>query len=108
MSNLTWLGDSDPDAQAVTIGDVTFVKGVSTPVKDKALFEELSGNPMFSKDAKAEPVEADEPTEDEQAARAEEGTEKAALRRQLAERGVTVKGNASVETLRAKLAEATK
>lgn len=108
MTKLTWLGDSDPEAQSVTLGGVTFVKGESTEVKDKALFEELSGNPMFSKDAKAEVAQADEPSEDEQTARAEEGTEKAALRRQLADRGVTVKGNASVETLRAKLVEATK
>lgn len=108
MSNLTWLGDSDPDAQAVTIGDVTFVKGIATPVKDKALFEELSGNPMFSKDAKAEVAEADEPTEDERQEAAERGTEVAALRRELASRGVTVRGNASPETLRAKLAEAAK
>lgn len=108
MSNLVWLGDSDPDAQSVTLGEVTFVKGVSTAVKDKALYEALSENPMFSKDAKAAVAQADEPSEDELAARAEEGTEKAALRRQLAERGVTVKGNASVETLRAKLVEATK
>lgn len=108
MSKLTWIGDSDPDAQMVLIEGVTFVKGEATEVKDKELFEALKQNPMFSADAKAEVVEADEPSEDEQTARAEEGTEKAALRRQLAERGVTVKGNASVETLRAKLVEATK
>ncbi len=108
MSKLTWIGDSDPDAQMVLIEGVTFVKGEATEVKDKELFEALKQNPMFSADAKAEVAEADEPSEDEQTARAEEGTEKAALRRQLAERGVTVKGNASVETLRAKLVEATK
>jgi hypothetical protein len=108
MGKLTWIGDSDPDAQMVLIEGVTFVKGEATEVKDKELFEALKQNPMFSADAKAEVVEADEPSEDEQNARAEEGTEKAALRRQLLERGVTVKGNASVETLRAKLVEATK
>jgi hypothetical protein len=108
MSNLVWLGDSDPEAQSVTLGEVTFVKGVSTPVKDKALYESLSENPMFSKDAKAEVAQADEPSEEEQAERAEQGTVKAALRRQLSALGVTVKGNASEETLRAKLVEATK
>lgn len=108
MTKLTWLGDSDPEAQSVTLGGVTFVKGESTEVKDKALFEALSGNPMFSKDAKAEVAQADEPSEDERREAAERGTEVAALRKQLAERGVTVRGNASPETLRAKLVEATK
>ena len=108
MNKLTWIGDSDPDAQMVLIEGVTFVKGEATEVKDKELFDALKDNPMFSADAKAEAATADEPTEDELTARAEEGTEKAALRKQLADRGVTVKGNASVETLRAKLVEATK
>jgi len=106
MSKLTWIGDSDPDAQMVLIEGVTFVKGEATEVKDKELFVALKDNPMFSADAKAEVAAADEPTEDELAARAEEGTEKAALRKQLAAHGITVKGNASPETLRAKLADA--
>lgn len=108
MGKLTWIGDSDPDAQMILIEGVAFVKGEATEVKDKELFDALKGNPMFSDDAKAEVAAADEPDEDELAARAEEGTEKAALRRELAKHGVTVKGNASVETLRGKLVEVTK
>lgn len=108
MGKLTWIGDNDPDAQMVLIEGVTFVKGEATEVKDKELYEALKGNPTFSADAKAEPVEADEPSQEEQAERAEQGTVKAALRRQLAALGVSVKGNASEDTLRAKLVEATK
>lgn len=108
MSKLTWIGDSDPEAQMVLIEGVTFVKGQPVEVKDKGLFDELKGNPMFSAEAKADPVDADEPDAETLAARAEEGTEKAALKEQLRARGVSVQGNPSVETLRAKLVEATK
>lgn len=106
--NLTWLGDSDPEAVAVTIYGQTFVKGESTAVKDKAVFERLSGNPMFSSEKSAAETPADEPTEEERNERAEEGTEKAALKAKLRELGITVAGNPSVETLRNKLVEATK
>lgn len=106
MTKLTWLGDSDPDAQTITIGGVTFLKGEATDVKDKELAEKLSKNPLFSTDAKAEPVEAAEPSEEELEQKAEQGTVKAALKRDLAEYGVTLKGNPSEETLRTKLAEA--
>lgn len=104
--NLTWLGDGDPEAQSITQDGISFVKGEKVAVKDKAVFDRLSKNPLFSADAKAEPAEADEPTEDELAARAEEGTEKGALKARLRELGVTVQGNPSVDTLRGKLAEA--
>lgn len=107
MSKLTWIGDSDPEAQMVLIEGVTFVKGQPVDVKDKGLFDALKGNPMFSAE-KADPVEADEPDAETLAARAEEGTEKAALKTELRARGVSVQGNPSVETLRAKLVEATK
>lgn len=108
MSKLTWIGDSDPDAQMVLIEGVTFVKGEATEVKDKGLFDALKGNPMFSDDAKAEPVEADQPDADALAARAEEGTEKARLKALLRDKGVSVQGNPSIETLRGKVAEAYK
>lgn len=108
MGKLTWIGDSDPEAQMVLVEGHTFVKGQPVEVKDKELFDALKGNPMFSAEAKADPAEADEPNEDAQNARAEEGTEKGALKAQLKALGVSVQGNPSVETLRAKLADATK
>lgn len=105
-----WLGDGDPAAQLIRIGDLTFVRGEAVTVKgDHASADMIRDNPTFAiDDAKAEPVKADEPTEEEQRARAEEGTQKAALRQQLRENGVTVQGNPSLETLRNKLVEATK
>lgn len=108
MGTLTWLGDGDPDAQMIEQDGVVFVKGEKTTVKDKAVFDRLSNNPMFSAEANAKPAAADEPSEEELAARAEEGTEKAALKAKLQEYGVTLQGNPSVDTLRAKLAEKTK
>ena len=107
MTKLTWLGDSDPEAQVITTHGVTFVKGEAVEVKDKAVAEKLSNNPMFSADAKAEPAKADEPDEDERNARAEEGTEKGAIKAKLKELGVEMKGNPSLDTLRNKLVEAT-
>lgn len=101
MTKLTWIGDSDPEAQSVTQDGITFVKGVATPVDDKDVFKRLSGNPMFSADAKAEPVEADEvaPVDPD------EGTEKGAIKRRLRDDfGVSMQGNPSLETLRTRLA----
>lgn len=106
MSKLTWLGDSDPSAQVITQNGVTFVRGEAVEVKDKALAEKLGNNPMFSTDAKAEPVEVDEPDEEEVSARVEAGTVKGYLKEQLRAYGVTVQGNPSEETLRGKLADA--
>ena len=102
--NLTWLGDSDPEAVVIEQHGVTFVKGEAVAVKDKEVFERLSRNPMFSSEKNAEPAQADEPDPVDPDA----GTEKAALREALRLRGVSVQGNASVDTLRAKLAEASK
>lgn len=105
----TWLGDEDPQSQIVQFGDLVFIKGQSVNVPDKHGYADLiRGNPAFSTEGKAEPVEVAEPSEDEQRAKAEEGTEKAALKDQLRNYGVSVQGNPSVETLRAKLAEAAK
>lgn len=108
MATLTWLGDGDPEAQMIEQDGVVFVKGEKTTVKDKAVFDRLSRNPMFSAEANAEAATADEPSSEELAARAEAGTEKAALKAKLQEHGITLQGNPSVDTMRAKLAEATK
>lgn len=108
MTKFTWLGDSDPEANDVTLYGMTFVKGEAVNVTDKKIAEKLEGHPLFSTDAKAEMVPADEPTAEQLAERADEGTAKAALRRRLNELGVAVSGNASEDTLHQKLAEATK
>ena len=105
-----WLGDEDPASQIVRMGDLVFVKGQSVTVpKGHAMYDAIHDNPTFAVDGeKANPAEADEPTEDEQRERAEEGTEKAAIKAELKALGITVQGNPSVETLRGKLADATK
>lgn len=108
MNTVTWIGDSDPEAQVISHGGLTFVRGEKTEVKDKDVFERLSKNPMFSADGKFEAPAVNEPSDEEQAARAEEGTVKAALKRELAARGVAMKGNPSEDTLRNKLAEVSK
>lgn len=105
MTKLTWIGDSDPEAQSVRMSGILFVKGQPTEVKDKDVAAKLATNPMFSAD-KVESVPADEPGEEELAARAEKGTEKGALKMQLKALGVDVRGNPSVDTLRQKLADA--
>lgn len=106
----TWLGDGDPQAQLITIGDLRFIKGEAVNVPaDHDAADQIRGNPTFATDAdKADVVEADEPTKDEQMARAEEGTELGALKAQLRALGHDVKGNPSVDTLRNRLADATK
>lgn len=105
-----WLGDTDPNAQIITIGDLRFIKGEATDVPtDHEYAETLRANPLFAvDDAKAEATEADEPDAEDLAARAEEGTERGALKDQLRALGHDVRGNPSVETLRARLVEATK
>jgi len=106
----TWLGDEDPQAQIIHMGDLTFIKGQAVTVpSDHGFASFIDGNPTFAVDNdKATPVEADEPDADALADRAEAGTEKGALKEQLRNLGVSVQGNPSVETLRAKLVEATK
>lgn len=106
-----WLGDEDPAAQIIRMGDLRFIKGEMTTVPaDHEFADSIKGNPVFAvDDAKAEPAEAREPTAEEQQERAEEGTEKGALKAQIRAAGGEVpKGNPSVETLRNKLVEATK
>ena len=105
MTKVTWLGDTDPSAVLIEQFGHTFIKGEPTdiPAKDEATLKKLKDNPLFSTDSKAEPAKADDAEIPE-----ETGTERAALRDQLRLRGVTMQGNPSVETLRAKLAETAK
>lgn len=105
-----WRGDEDPASQIVRMGDLVFVKGQSVTVpKGHAMYDAIHDNPTFAVDnAKAELAEVDEPTDDEQRDRAEEGTEKAAIKAELRTLGITVQGNPSIDTLRAKLVDATK
>lgn len=106
MGKLTWIGDSDPAAQSVTLYGHTFVKGEPVEVKDKETAEKLSNNPLFTTD-KGELTKADEPSEEAQVEAAEAGTEKGAIKAQLRSLGAEVpKGNASVETLRTALSKA--
>lgn len=104
MPAVVWLGDDDPSANSVTVGGRTFVKGVSVTVPKEELGK-LEGNPTFSTDAKADPVEADEPSKEELAEQAEQGTVKAALKAQLRALNVNVQGNPSEDTLRKRLAD---
>lgn len=105
-----WLGDEDPASQIVRMGDLVFVKGQSVTVpKGHAMFDAIHDNPTFAVDnEKANVAQADEPSAEEQRERAEEGTEKAAIKAELRTYGITVQGNPSLETLRGKLVDATK
>lgn len=104
-----WLGDTDPNAQIIYMGDLRFIKGEFTSVPANHEFAEMiKSNPIFSTEGKAEAVAAVEPSEEERTAAAEQGTVKGHLKAQLKLRGIETKGNPSEETLRAKLAEATK
>lgn len=104
MAKVTWLGDDDASANTVTVGDRTFVKGVAVDVPDKELGK-LEGNPTFTTKTDAKPVEAVEPSEAELDERSEAGTVKAALKAELRELGVSIQGNPSEDTLRARLAK---
>lgn len=108
--DVMWLGDEDPSAQLIRMGDLRFIKGEVTKVPaDNGYLEMIKGNPLFAiDDSKAEPHAADEPTDDEQRERAEEGTEKAAIKAELRTLGIAIQGNPSLDTLRGKLADATK
>lgn len=102
MAKVTWLGDDDPSATHVTVDGRTFVKGVAVDVPNGEMGK-LEGNPMFSTEKDAKPVEASEPEPRDP----EEGSEKAALKDQIEQlTGERPKGNPSVDTLRSKLADA--
>jgi hypothetical protein len=106
---VTWLGDEDPGAQIIRIGDLRFIKGEATDVPDDHEHAEmLRTNPLFTTEANAQPTAADESVSEALAAQAEDGTERGALKAQLRAMGHDVRGNPSVETLRARLADATK
>lgn len=100
----TWLGDSDPAAQMIRMGDLTFIKGEAVNVPENHdMADAINGNPTFAiDDTSAKPVDADEhPPVD-----MDEGTEKGALKDAIvAHGGDRPKGNPSVESLRKKLAE---
>jgi len=106
--SVTWLGDVDASRQLVTDGGITFVKGEAVKVPVDVEFNgrpwanKFRGNPAFAVDEKADVVESDEAEQPE-----EEGTEKAALKAELRQRGEEVKGNPSLETLRNRLAALT-
>lgn len=98
----TWLGDTDPGAQIIFMGDLRFIKGEPTTVPaDHEYAEMIKGNPIFSTEGKAEAVKADEP----EPADPDEGTEKGNIKARLRGMGVAVPGNPSLDTLRGKLAD---
>jgi hypothetical protein len=103
--DVMWLGDEDPNAQLIRMGDLRFIKGEVTKVpEDHGYMEMISENPMFAvNDSKAEPAAADEPVIDP-----DEGTEKGAIKQELRLLGISVQGNPSLDTLRNRLADATK
>lgn len=104
MAEITWLGDADPSVQTIEQFGVTFVKGEPTKVPNNhPQIEKLKGNQTFSVGkSKAEVVDSDEPEPEE-----EDGTELAAVRTELTARGIRFSHNAKLDTLRAKLAQAT-
>ena len=98
MPKIKWLGDEDPHLQTVTEGGITFTKGVPVNVNKLHMyggvnwFDKLKDNPKFSLDEDEEVPETDE--------------DKEALKEELDKLGITYAKNASVETLRKKLADA--
>lgn len=103
---VTWLGDEDPNAQIIRIGDLRFIKGEAVTVPDDHEYADMiRDNPVFSTEGKAEVVEAAEPSDDEMEARRDEGTERGALKDILRRAGQSVQGNASVDTLRERVAK---
>jgi len=100
---VTFLGDADPNVQSVSMYGRTYVKGESVSLsEDDPGFDKIVNNPSFSTEKNAEPVASEEP----EAPDVEAGTELAALKQELRDRGQDVKGNPSVETLRKRLADA--
>jgi hypothetical protein len=103
MVAVTWLGDEDPRAQQITQYGHVFVKGEPTevPAKDPFMgkFKAMS---VFAVGKDGDVVESEEP----EAADPDDGTEIAAVRKDLDELGVKYHPNAKLDTLRAKLADA--
>lgn len=100
MADVIWLGDEDPSAQVIDQYGYTFVKGQPTEVEDKdAAIAKLKDNPFFSF-KKADPVDSKEPKPKDP----DEGTEIAAVRKELDDMGVKYDGRSGIDTLRTKLA----
>jgi hypothetical protein len=103
MADVTWLGDEDPSVQSITMYGHSFVKGEPTTVPDRDSFMgKFKGNAFFSVGKGGDVVASDEP----ESADPDDGTEIAAVRKDLDELGVSYRANASLATLRARLAEA--
>lgn len=97
---VTWLGDEDPSVQVIEQYGHRFVKG--EPVAFHGDTTKLEGNPFFSVGKKADPIESDAPP----AVDPDQGTETAAIKRQLDARSVAYKSDATLDTLRGALAKA--
>jgi hypothetical protein len=97
-----WLGDEDPAAQIIHMGDLRFIKGESITVPaDHKLGELISQNPMFAvDDAKAEATPAIEPNIDPDA-----GTERGVVMAELDAANIKYDGRAKIDTLRELLAK---
>lgn len=97
----TWLGDEDPNQQIIHIGGTRFIKGEPTDVPVENYFaKKIRGNPMFSVEKDAEPVASDEP----EAPDLLEGTELGAALAEAERLGIKLPANASLDTVRGKLA----
>lgn len=92
----TWLGDGDPNAQVITIGGLTFVKGQPTTVS-----EDLSENGVPFADAIRNNPAFSVGNDDGEVTESPEELD--ALKAQLDAAGITYPANATVETLRGKL-----
>jgi hypothetical protein len=98
MPKVTWLGDEDPNRQFVTEGGVSFVKGIPQNVNKLHMFgginwfEKFKDNPTFAIGSEDDHVPAGD-------------DERAGLMVELDKRGISFPKNATVATLRHKLAE---
>lgn len=97
----TWLGDEDPLQQIVTVGGQRFIKGEAVSVEaDNPMAEKIRGNPMFSVEKGAEPIESAEP----EAPDPTEGTELGAVRAEAGTLGLAVKDSETVDAIRGRIA----
>lgn len=102
MAQVTWLGDEDPSAQVIEQYGHTFVKGEPVEVSDNdPALGKFRRMVVFSVGEAGEAVESKEPDPVDP----EEGTERAAVKAALDERGIKYDGRAKIETLRAALAK---
>lgn len=99
MANkIVWLGDGDPHLQSIEEGGITFVKGEPVSVNKLHMYagvnwyNKLVENPQFAVEG-----DADVPATDD---------DKDALKAELDALNVKYPANASVSSLRAKLADA--